>query len=413
MEYPRSDWLDQKEEKSKKQLRILLALFVVIMSIMTVYRFAYDPILYWRYDSAIKENKVDGLRATRLVRAFSEDEKGALLSQAISTNNEKTLYDLLISGKVHQDEGYENFLLDAFSNEKYHAVSAILQRIFDKKGRRGNDNGELPALYESIYAEYKSGISSESEYSDIKREGFLAYIRHVCTLDFCVNDTFEHFVYSGNTDAVLLLIKSGFDVNQRLSTGEPKIRVVEHNLKYQNESQTQIIQYQYGRPVYATPSITWSETGSWGDVWDTPLLHVITHHVADVLDPVLLRSKKLKNNPALTSDEDMITLLVEKGADVNLVGKDGRTPVMLAARLGHLDLLPYFLDKGADFSIEDNEGRNLVHYVLACGDICGDDKAMYWVRWLAGKGIMPVEKDLFGLSIRDFLYILTTLEGRN
>ncbi|MBV1921420.1 MAG: ankyrin repeat domain-containing protein, partial [Pseudomonadales bacterium] len=410
MKSPTSDWLDRKEEKSKKQLRILLALFIVIMSIMTVYRFSYDPILYWRYESAIKENKVDSLRATRLVRAFSENEKRALLSQAISINNEKTLYDLLNSGKVSQEDGFESFLLNAFSKEKYHAVSAILQRIFDSKKWYGNDNGELPAFYELIYAEYKNGISSEGEYSDINREGFLAYIRHVCTLDSCVDDIFEYVVDSENMDAISLLIQSGFDVNQRLFTDEPKIRVVEHGLKYQNP--TQIVRYDFGHPVYATPRITWSETESRKDVWDTPLLHVITHHLTYVPDPILLRHTELNNNSVPTSSEDMIRLLVEKGADVNLVGKDGRTPVMLAARLGYLDLLPYFLEKGADFSIEDNEGRNLLHYVYACSDISGDDKAMHWVRWLAGKGIMPVEKDLFGLSIQDFGYILTEFEAR-
>jgi len=92
------------------------------------------------------ENKVDGLRATRLVRAFSEDEKGALLSQAISTNNEKTLYDLLISGKVHQDEGFEKFLLDAFSKENPEDVKrlkALQKEVHDTfiglvKARRGD-----------------------------------------------------------------------------------------------------------------------------------------------------------------------------------------------------------------------------------------------------------------------------------
>ncbi|XP_046559442.1 ankyrin repeat domain-containing protein 50-like [Haliotis rubra] len=99
---------------------------------------------------------------------------------------------------------------------------------------------------------------------------------------------------------------------------------------------------------------------------------------------------------------DVVELLVSKGADVSLVDDDGdnvlhwacvgggretvecllclgsmdinsrgrcsRTPVMEAARRGHNDVVELFVSKGADVSLVDDDGDNVLHYACMGGD---------------------------------------------
>ena len=58
----------------------------------------------------------------------------------------------------------------------------------------------------------------------------------------------------------------------------------------------------------------------------------------------------------LTNDLDLVALLVERGADVNLSNKNGCTPLMDAAELGKNDILEYLLNNGADINAKKING---------------------------------------------------------
>jgi ankyrin repeat protein len=53
---------------------------------------------------------------------------------------------------------------------------------------------------------------------------------------------------------------------------------------------------------------------------------------------------------------DVLTLLLEKGADVNLARNDGSTPAFMASQMGHADVLTLLLEKGADVNLTNNNG---------------------------------------------------------
>jgi ankyrin repeat protein len=65
-------------------------------------------------------------------------------------------------------------------------------------------------------------------------------------------------------------------------------------------------------------------------------------------------------------DVRVVRALVEAGADVNAVGKDGEqwTPLIAAARLGRTDVVKYLLEKGADPSKTDRYNRTPLDHAM-------------------------------------------------
>lgn len=53
----------------------------------------------------------------------------------------------------------------------------------------------------------------------------------------------------------------------------------------------------------------------------------------------------------------MVSLLLSKGADVNVQDKLGRTPAMIAAELGNDAILSLLIENKADLSVRDEEGQ--------------------------------------------------------
>jgi ankyrin repeat protein len=52
-----------------------------------------------------------------------------------------------------------------------------------------------------------------------------------------------------------------------------------------------------------------------------------------------------------------VALLLDNGADVNAVVKDGRTPLHLAARFGHREVVELLLKHGADKTVKVSRGE--------------------------------------------------------
>lgn len=75
---------------------------------------------------------------------------------------------------------------------------------------------------------------------------------------------------------------------------------------------------------------------------------------------------------------DMVQMLVEAGADVNIQDEDGSTALMCAAEHGHIEIVKYFLTQtDCDSSIVDVVSINLllkhnylfivfINYILNC-----------------------------------------------
>ena len=74
----------------------------------------------------------------------------------------------------------------------------------------------------------------------------------------------------------------------------------------------------------------------------------------------------------------IVRLLLEAEANLNLAGIDGRTSLMMASDAGHREILSLLLEAGADMDAVDNNGRTALHLALIAGDV--------EILWLAAEG---------------------------
>jgi hypothetical protein len=78
----------------------------------------------------------------------------------------------------------------------------------------------------------------------------------------------------------------------------------------------------------------------------------------------------------------MIRYLIEAGADPNYFSNDDTTPLMNAAKYGHIGLMAYLMRHQALLRVKDKEGRNVLHHAGKWGQTrsalfllrCGLDK---------------------------------------
>ena len=67
-------------------------------------------------------------------------------------------------------------------------------------------------------------------------------------------------------------------------------------------------------------------------------------------------------------DLDIIKLLVEKGADIDIQDENGNTPLNLAVLAGKPELVYYFIDMGADVNKKNKNGRAPIHQAAIKGN---------------------------------------------
>lgn len=68
-------------------------------------------------------------------------------------------------------------------------------------------------------------------------------------------------------------------------------------------------------------------------------------------------------------DPEDVVKEIERGADLNAAwGPDKLTPLMMASKVGHLEVLRLLLEKGADASLTDGRGLQAIHHVANDGN---------------------------------------------
>ena len=93
--------------------------------------------------------------------------------------------------------------------------------------------------------------------------------------------------------------------------------------------------------------------------------------------------------------EDVLPMLLKKGADADTQDKDGDTPLHGAALNGNSDILRLLLENGADPNIRNNVGGTALMWAAAYGHPNAS-------QLLLDKGADPAVKDVDGLTAADW-----------
>ncbi len=86
--------------------------------------------------------------------------------------------------------------------------------------------------------------------------------------------------------------------------------------------------------------------------------------------------------------QNIASLLLKHGADINMRSSDGRTPLMWAAFRNNKKMCEYLLDQGADITLEDNQGWNAL-------DLCIIKMNYDCALVLKRRGLQPRDRDMY------------------
>ena len=76
------------------------------------------------------------------------------------------------------------------------------------------------------------------------------------------------------------------------------------------------------------------------------------------------KAHNLLMDAIIVNNTEFATLLIEKGADLNLQNKDGKTALMYAVRKGDIISLKLLIEKGPDLNLQDKDGKTLLMHVM-------------------------------------------------
>jgi ankyrin repeat protein len=93
----------------------------------------------------------------------------------------------------------------------------------------------------------------------------------------------------------------------------------------------------------------------------------------DGYTPLLCMLRRLSRMRGMSSHEiqpvkSFVLLLLDKGADISVSCKKGRTALSWAAEIGDREIVTYILGKGADVDLSDNNGLSPLSYAARSGD---------------------------------------------
>ena len=81
---------------------------------------------------------------------------------------------------------------------------------------------------------------------------------------------------------------------------------------------------------------------------------------------------------AVNGNGNIVTMLINHGAKVNIQDSDGRTPMIKAIECGHTNVLQLLMQSGADIDLADREhGNTALHHALISSEL---DCALYIIR---------------------------------
>lgn len=78
---------------------------------------------------------------------------------------------------------------------------------------------------------------------------------------------------------------------------------------------------------------------------------------------------RLLKMAVLAGDQAAVRLYIRRGDDINSTDDKGRTPLILAASRGHVEICRLLLEAGADPHVTDGEGHDAISMAIGTGKV--------------------------------------------
>ncbi|CAL1537866.1 unnamed protein product, partial [Lymnaea stagnalis] len=165
-----------------------------------------------------------------------------------------------------------------------------------------------------------------------------------------------------------LLLDSGADVNKRVDNSTHLLNLLDRAVLFDHLGQTMLLLLQHGANVDDADSrgrtalIMASEMNSTGDMLKLLLSFESNINRQDV------SGKTALHHAIERGMSENLRILIDSGADVNLITKDGLSPIHQCMKYSmHGQGLTMLLDNGADVNMEDEAGNNVLMAALHIG----------------------------------------------
>ncbi len=256
-----------------------------------------------------------------------------------------------------------------------------LIKLFFEKGLVLNENESNRALIAAVHQGNNKEIVE------------LLYTKY--NLDPNFLDSYTALMYAANnnnTDIMTLLIEKGANVNFKNKLGDSALTIAVAGLSpnfYHHEPNIEAMRLLIEKGAQADSNIL--------------VALALKGEASDIKNffkqGVQVDSKELDESlifMARKGDSQGVKELLNKGANINALYRDGKTPLMYAAEFaakgGSIEALKLLLSKGAKINIKDSEGETALS--LAAGNPYNDLMNIEAVRLLIAKGVL-LDKETF------------------
>ena len=272
----------------------------------------------------------------------------------------------------------------AIWNHDEETVKALISAGLDVNKGPGNEKGEYPPLCYAIWQGHVGIVRDlldagadintrdEKGYTPLYWAAFhsewAAFTSNKDVFDLILNrgdwsDTIHMAVCKGDLGMVTTLIESGTNVNTKDEFGSTPL----HWAVLADSPDVAALLIAKGANVNMKDSRSRTPLMIARAV---PVLELLIAKGADIRTeeggPRQLWGTKL-HMACGTGDKDLVAFLLRQGADVNLKRKDGRTPLLHAARGGYTDVVKLLIANGAVVTIPDNRGRTALYFAEQAG----------------------------------------------